>query len=181
MRYALISYLETRGKKKQVFLYLQVLVGVSMKVFWINNQNSGKYCISVCVLVRILITISLWLPFIKPDIVNFYSEESFVPRKEWLYFFLSENENDVIGHSSLLLWLSGSSRLNLIPSTTNCKGSCGIHTWSYFLWLCHPVLNYIFSIPNLNSWLYFPSSYCRAHSLRCLQLPGSSKWLKWVV
>lgn len=30
-------------------------------------------------------------------------EESFVPIKEWLSFFLSENEDDVIGHISLLL------------------------------------------------------------------------------
>ena len=65
------------------------------------------YHTSANVFMRILITISLTVPFIKSLIWSIstpsLSEESFVPIKEWLAFFLSENEDDVIGHISLLL------------------------------------------------------------------------------
>ena len=47
--------------------------------------------------------------------------------KEWLSLVLSENENNVIGYISLLLWLPGSSGLNLMPNCINEEGSCDIY------------------------------------------------------
>lgn len=103
-------------------------------------------------------------------------EGSFAPRQERLHFSLSENENDAIGHIPSSLWLPGSLELIWCQLCQSQRLLCS-HIWSYFFSLGHPVLISISAVPNLNVWVLFPITLLQSSQY----LPGSSKWLKWVV